>query len=224
MEVKCLEEIADLLKENEIGKAFEILERHIQNSSELSSRRSEVVANYAYHKRTEKYFNLGSIDWAVYNVSNSQIIVRTLDLAQTICRYLEQQRWLEVQPKSRELNLEELEKQELEWELDKKRLKSKIEKRIQRITTLERRIKCLTFLQRIFNLRALNKWMEETRKERLRQKEKLELEDIWPELHEDYEAPIRNVPRNVASPQSMFSHKLTELIKEMNALEPKNPE
>src|SRR5690606_23628093 len=96
-----------------------------------------------YHKRTEMHFNLGTIDWGIYNVSNSQIIFRALDLAQTICGYLEQRSCLEMQSK---LNQEELDKRELEWERDKIRLEKKITNRIQRISALQRREKCLKFL------------------------------------------------------------------------------
>lgn len=85
MEQECYHTIANLLSENKLEQAFSLMNQCIEHA-ELSAFFVSISAQY---NRTKDAFNLGIITWEQYDLSNSQIINKSLNLAELLCTYKE---------------------------------------------------------------------------------------------------------------------------------------
>ena len=97
---KCLKNISDLLAKNKVTDAFTILDNNLSNLSISTDLTRFFVTTSSQFYRVDEEFRLGTISWEQYNISNSQVIVKALDLAKEVCSYLHdpQKRLLENIP------------------------------------------------------------------------------------------------------------------------------
>lgn len=84
---KCVEKIRKLLLLNELKDAFKLLETYLSECGFPIDLTPYVVTVSAQFHRTEKEFRLGTLEWEKYNISNNQIVVRTLALTEDLCLY-----------------------------------------------------------------------------------------------------------------------------------------
>ena len=84
---KCYQTIASLLAKERLLEAFSLIHKYLTELGFPTNLTPFFVAASAQFHRTEKEHHLGTIPWDDYNISNSQVIQKTLSLAEKLCKY-----------------------------------------------------------------------------------------------------------------------------------------
>lgn len=84
----CIKKVSSLLAENKLKEAFNLLDEYLSAIGVSTDLEPYFIAASSQFHRTEKEYRLGTISWEQYNISNSQIVVKTLDLTTNVCSYI----------------------------------------------------------------------------------------------------------------------------------------
>lgn len=85
---ECVNQVAKLLAENKLREAFSLIDNYLSKVNVVIDWTQHFTTTSALFHRTEKAFRLGTISWEQYNISNSQVIVKALDLTNELCDFL----------------------------------------------------------------------------------------------------------------------------------------
>jgi len=84
----CVNQVAKLLSENKLQEGFNLIDGYLSKVNIVIDWTQHFTSTSALFHRAEKEFRLGTISWEQYNISNSQVIVRALDLTNKLCDFL----------------------------------------------------------------------------------------------------------------------------------------